>query len=382
MDIQSLGRMMNMISWSKLKSTDGVGHDFFSFNKQNMPVNEFKFTIKDIEKFNEYLRWCRDHLLYVEPTKSGAMPNGDLKRKFRYCVVTGRSGSVELLAAFNGRHYRLVMASTFREDNPMTGRLAITEWWKMVKKFNLEPIIQEYYLDKYEGEAIKKTIKKAHINVLCSKALLGNVLKHCYHLDFNSSYMSRIAEADERFRPMCEYIYKMRKQRVNGVNDLYKFVSNASIGMFQSSYCTNIENKRKPYLLTRLSKFAVDGTVDKVEEYKRKLEMAGMVPLLSNTDGIWYASAKGPYHDENEGAGLGQWKNDHIDCTLTIKSPGVYQYIENGKVQTVMRGVCQLDKIKRRENFEFMEIYKSEATFLHIEYNSELKEIEYYESQY
>lgn len=371
-----------MINWSKLKSTDGVGHDWYNFNKQNMPVNEFKFTIQDIEKFNQYLIWCRKNLIQVEPTPSGALPNGEWKRYFRYCVVVGKSNSIELLVAMKGRHYRLVMAATYREDNPMTGSMAIREWWKVAKQFNLVDTIHEYDLPKAEGEELKKTIHKAHVQLLCNAAAYGKELEHVYHLDFNASYGSRICEADSRFIPMFEHLYELRHQRINGVDELYKFVMNAAIGMMQSQFCINEDNLRRPYLLTQLAKIAVDGTYNIVEEYIEKLNDAEMVPILSNTDGIWYHSKHGPYHDEREGSGLGQWKTDHIDVRFTMKSPGVYQYIENGKVVTVMRGICNLDKIKSRDQFEWMDIYKTGAEFLHIDYDDKKGVITYYESQY
>lgn len=366
-----------MICWKTLLSTDGVGHDWTNFNKINMPVNEFKFTIADIEKFNEYLKWCKANLKEVEPTESGSMPNGPEKRFFRYCVSQDKSGAIELLVAMNGRHYRLVMAASYREANPMSGSSAMKTWWKVAKEYNLVDVIHEYALDKEDGQDLKETIHKAHVQVLCSKHLLGKEFKHVYHLDFISSYGSRICEMDDRFRPMFEHLYHLRNK-----NSSYKFVLNASIGMMQSKYCTDEKGKRRPFMLAQLSKCAVDGTYNLVEEYKQKLRNAGMVPLLSNTDGIWYQSDLGPYHDENEGNDLGMWKNDHKDVKFTMKSPGVYQYMEDGKVFTVMRGICNLDKVKTRDQFEWMEIYKTGAEFLHVEYDKREGVINYYESEY
>ena len=371
-----------MVRWSTLKSTDGVGHDWMDFNKINMPINEFKYTIEDIDKFNEYLRWCRKHLLEVEPTPSGAMPGGKYKFHSRYCVVVGKNNAIELLVALDGRHYRLVIAATFRDDNPMTGGLALKEWWKAVKQFNLLDVVNEYALPKDDALEVKSSIKSAHVKVLCSSYALGVDDEHVYHMDMNSSYGSRICEADERFRPMYEYFYKLRNQNINGYDELYKFVMNASIGTMQSQYCFDEKHKRKPYMLTQLAKFAVDGTYNIIDEYIQKLRKFGAVPLLSNTDGIWYYSDRGAYHDNREGDGLGMWKTDHKDVLFTMKSPGVYQYMEDGKVVTVMRGLCNLDRIKKREDFEWRDIYKTDVDFLHTEYNKDTGVIEYYESQY
>ena len=135
-----------------------------------------------------------------------------------------------------------------------------------------------------------------------------------------------------------------------------------SIGCMQSPYCINIEddyyNHYRPYSLSKFAKVAVNGTNRFIEKCYFNLMKAGFKPLLFNTDGIWYQDITGKgYHDELEGTNLGQWKNDHKDVKLYIKSPGAYQYIENGKVKTVLRGVCALDYIKPdRDTWEWKEI--------------------------
>ena len=63
------------------------------------------------------------------------------------------------------------------------------------------------------------------------------------------------------------------------------------------------------------------------------------------------------FHDDKEGTELGQWKHDHKDVKLYIKSAGAYQYIEEGKVKTVFRGISSLDYIKPdRDTWEWKEI--------------------------
>ena len=81
-----------------------------------------------------------------------------------------------------------------------------------------------------------------------------------------------------------------------------------------------------------------------------------MIPVLTNVDGIWYYSNKGPYHDNEEGTELCQWKNDHLDCKFLMTSRGSYQYVENGVCKTVLRGTTNLDKVKKREDWAFGDI--------------------------
>ena len=77
-----------------------------------------------------------------------------------------------------------------------------------------------------------------------------------------------------------------------------------------------------------------------------KLELNGRIPLLTNTDGIWYYSDLGPYHDNNEGDKLGNWQNDHNNCKFLMTSEGAYQYEENNVCYSVVRGLCNLDLVE------------------------------------
>ena len=98
----------------------------------------------------------------------------------------------------------------------------------------------------------------------------------------------------------------------------------------------------------------------------------------TNTDGIWYAGDVYHPEDGTEGTHLGQWKTDHTDCTLLIKSPACYQYKEDGKVHTVMSGRTKLDRIKNREDWEWGDIYNNDVkviTYKLVNERIELREI-------
>ena len=79
--------------------------------------------------------------------------------------------------------------------------------------------------------------------------------------------------------------------------------------------------------------------------------------IARSTDCIWYEGEI--YHGEGEGKALGEWSNDHTNCTFRAKSKGVYEYIENGKYTVVARGYYELDKIKPRDLWSWGDIYNT-----------------------
>ena len=81
--------------------------------------------------------------------------------------------------------------------------------------------------------------------------------------------------------------------------------------------------------------------------------------ILTNVDGIWYTGDI--YHGDGEGDKLGQWSNDHMNCTCRAKSAGAYEYIENGEYHAVVRGSTNLDKIKPRDQWVWGDIYNEDA---------------------
>lgn len=110
-----------------------------------------------------------------------------------------------------------------------------------------------------------------------------------------------------------------------------------------------------------------------------KLEKEDMVPLLTNTDGIWYYSDHGAYHDENEGNELGNWENDHVNCQFLMTGPGSYQYVENGICESVVRGLCNLDAVEPdRTKWQFGDILKLQQVFTY-KFNEEKGVVKTYE---
>ena len=126
----------------------------------------------------------------------------------------------------------------------------------------------------------------------------------------------------------------------------YKHVLTNIIGCFQSNYCIDWFTRHKiaPYQFAGLAKTAINGTKEMVQKMIDKLRKKGFVPLLSNTDGVWYYSNDGElYHDSNEGDDLCNWHHDHIDCEFLMLSTGKYQYIE--KIKEICLPYMSVDKI-------------------------------------
>lgn len=315
-------------------------------NKKQIPIVEIPYS--NYQVWNDLYAYAKKHFVKVDPLPSGAFPNGAYKGYFRYMIYHVNQ-SHELVICCSHGCYRFIIQPSKQVTNTVSGRQSVLELYKVMDEYGID-------FGKYacsDGKKVKETIVKPHIQLM-KQDLLRKRIHHCYHLDLNSSYASRVAEAYPELKPILEELYAKRKED----NNHFKHVLTNSIGCFQSQYCPSWEERRKvkPYAFANLSKIAVNGTREKVDYYCKKLVETGMIPLLSNIDGIWYYSSKGAYHDETEGTSLCQYKNDHCDCDLLIASVGSYQYIEDGKCHTCMRGSSALDQVKNREDWEFGDI--------------------------
>ena len=181
-----------------------------------------------------------------------------------------------------------------------------------------------------------------------SQVYLHKPIEGVHHIDFNSSFMANLCNEFKEFTPVGEELYNNRK-----VNPIYKGVMTNVIGYFGSD--------KHNCAWSHLRKAAVNGNNDAVNQLVDELKENGRIPILINTDGIWYAGTEYHPHDGREGTKLGQWKHDHKNCTLLIKSPACYQYKENGEVHTVMSGRTKLDRIKKREDWEWGDIYHKDV---------------------
>lgn len=272
----------------------------------------------------------------IRRTKSGGISLTDL---ILPCYdVRNLKTMVEItLCAVEGM-WRFQFASNPLTDKEqgISGHKAFLKFQELCKKHNIN--IQNYRIN--NGIEYKKDIK--YIRALDNPAFADLTFENCHHIDFNSSFMANLCEKYPEFKPVGEILYNGRK-----AHPINKGIMTNTIGYFHSKY--------HQYSWAHLANAAIVGNNNKIAEIRQKLIESGRLPLLINTDGIWYAGDI--YHDENEGANLGQWKTDHKNCTLRAASPNKYQFIEDGKVHTVISGTTILDRVKPRDKWEWGDIY-------------------------
>ena len=317
-------------------------------NKKKLPINEF--TFEQMDEFNKIYKYVSTNFKQVKPTPSqGISYQIEDRYDERYFVIKGNQRFEMVVISADGC-YRFLLSNPRAEDNTVSGRKSCIVAYDKAEEQGIS--FSKYMVD--NGEEIKKEIVPPHIEIL-DPFWVGKLMtvKNVHHIDLNSSYASRICEEYPELTPVYTELYNSRKD-----NDGYfKHVLTNSIGCFQSEYCVNPNNKRtsSPYALANLAKIAINGTRAYVERMIKKLISAGRVPLLTNTDGIWYYGRL--YHDENEGTELGQWKHDHKNCKFLMMSKGAYQFEENGKCHSVVRGICNLDALEPdREKWKFGDI--------------------------
>ena len=324
-------------------------YDLFKLmNKERFPQTTLSWS--QYEQFNEIYAWARENCRPGVKTKSGGIASGAENRYHSIYFYNKRKCSVELIIAHRteGCYKFVITTERSSDESVVSGKKAQKTLFKKAEEYGVLDVLKEEAVDKETGLEIKKTIDPPIIRVV-SDTYKGREFDHCYHLDLNSSYASRIAEHWPALRAPIEEIYKSRHEN----NNMGKSVLTNAPGAFQSAYCIDINNKyyntTAPYQLAIFAKVAINNTCRIIQEYTLKLWEQGFEPLLINTDGIWYRDKRGAdrcFHDEHEGTELGQWKTDHKNVKLYIKSAGAYQYIEDGKCKTTLRGTCDLDFIK------------------------------------
>lgn len=329
-------------------------------NKKMLPINEIHFD--QVDEFNRIYLYCKKHYQRVDPTPSkGISIKASEKYHERYCFITGNQ-RYELIVICRSGCYRFILKNKRAEDNIVKGTTSVREIYKEADSLGID--LSKYMSTPEEGKNIKECIEPPHIEILMP-LLTGKPIEHVYHMDLNSSYASRVVEQFPELKVLFVSLYTKRKDN----NNYFKHVLTNAIGCMQSEFCPDYKVRfhTSKYQFAKLSMAAINGTRALIEHYIEKLRKNGFVPLLSNTDGIWYYSAKGrPFHDKNEGKALGCWKTDYEDVILLYKSVGAYQFkCPDGHVETRLRGICKYDAVNPdRSTWEFGDIMKSGDTCL------------------
>lgn len=348
--------------------------------KPTLKVNYIKLPVTrvdNIEEFNQISTyWKQQELLGrihfgIKRTPSGGISIKKLRLP-AYDLVADKNNGCELIVlglneddspAFYRVQYRAYNKEFDKDGNEikMYGRHAINEFEKELKKDNIN--LEDYYID--NGIEVKKTIE-TYMIALERESFVNRTFTNAHHLDIHNSFPSGMAEFIPEWRPAIERLYYSRKEHPENKNIL-----NLTCGYFQSTKCFKAR-------LAHVSKYAIARNNQKVREMARWLKATGRMVIAYNTDGIWFTGDSTSFNSKI----LGEWEEDHTNCTIRFKSKGAYEYIENNTYTPVIRGSTLLDKVKPRDQWSWGDIYQEQANIIKYVLDRELgviKEVKSYE---
>lgn len=326
----------------QLKHTKGSAN----INYLLIPVSVFDISKEGAKEFNKIYRWLKEQNLYIlERTSSGGIKGGAHRKRPAWDVKTSRT-CIELTVLLEGCAWRIQFRAKLKEG--LSGRKAFTKFKKLLLKRGIN--LDDYAIE--NGKEIKEQIEKPLIGAK-SRVFYDYTFEKVNHIDFHSSYAGGLANTHPEFREVLNELYEKREEK-----EEYKNILNFSIGFMQSLSGCNAR-------WAHLSRDAIKDNNDRIKNLAETLEKKGRIVLTYNTDGIWYKGAV--YHGEGEGEGLGEWHNDHINCTFRAKSSGSYEFIENGVYHPVVRGILNTSK----KNWEWGDIYSKKAEISLFRFNEE-----------
>ena len=315
-------------------------------NYMMIPVTLLEPNKENAELFNKILKLLEEadfHLL--QRTPSGGIAKGINKLILPAYDYTYTLTNAEITILYSKGAWRIQFRSPIFEDSDtgkkISGKKAFIMFKKYCADYNIN--LDDYAVD--NGLDIKGEIESPLI-CMANAGQKDRIWNNVNHVDFHNSYPAGLVNTHPEFHDVIKMCYDKRKEK----DKMYKAVLNLSIGFMQSKWCG--------YKYATLSRDAINDNNKRIKELAQRLTDAGNIILAYNTDGIWY---KGDvYHGEGEGKDLGQWENDHVNCTFRMKSDGAYEFIEDGKYHPVVRGYTRLDRIKDRSNWEWGDIYQAE----------------------
>lgn len=311
----------------------------YELNYEFIPCTRIKICQDNVEEFNSILSYVYSlDLPALKRTPSGGISVSfkNLQPSFDFRVF---KSFAELTLILREGAWRIQWTNT--GEKAMPGKKAYRKFEELCKKHSIT--LKDYKIK--NGREVKSKIE-GYLRQVVDETYLDMDIYNVNHIDFNSSFLSNLCHAYPELLPVGEELYLLKK-----TDEEYKGLINSTIGYFHSS--------RFGYALANLAKSAINGNNAKIRALIKRLRNNGREPLLINTDGVWYWGE--PYHDKDEGAGLGQWRNDHVGCKIIIKSSNAYQYEEEGIIHTVLSGQTPYDKILPREKWAWGDIYRSDA---------------------
>ena len=308
------------------------------YNQYSSKPTYLKFCVEDVDVFKEiYKKLKNSNLNTIKRTKSGAIAKGAraMCNDYAWDVIRSTSTS-RITVTLKGYIFVFNLGAKHKEEIEITPSKAFKT---LVNEFSNDGIdFHSYAIE--NGLEIKKTIPAPMISMTHIDETLYNV----HHIDFHNSYPSGLANTHPELRTTIERLYNKRKE-----NNVYKLVLNQSIGCMHSL--------KFPWKAqwAHLAKDAIEDNNKRVSLLAFQLEITGREIIGFNVDGIWY---KGDiYHGDGEGDKLGEWHNDYTNCQFRAKSPGVYEFICNGKYYPKVRGTTTYEAIVPKSEWKWGDIY-------------------------
>lgn len=348
----------------EIQSIKKLKHSKYTKNVNYMliPTTRLHYNADNIKLFNAiYFEMKKKARYYtkIERTASGGIStNKPPIAALRQWDLREQKPFLELTIINNDGCWRIQMSpgkksSEMGEHSILSGKQAFFKFREILAtKFNLK---LEDFSDP-DGEMINHTIEKPLIIMRHESLTKDKVFEGVHHIDFHNSYPAGLAATHPEFKEAITYLYENRYKHPE-----FKDLLNFSIGFMHSKYVK--------YQYSQLAKDAIAYSNKKVLALAKRVELAGGRILLFNTDGFWY---KGDiFHGAGEGAKLGEWRNDHINCKFRAKSAGAYEFIENEQYHPVIRGYTALDEIKDRGNWDWGDIYQESAEIKQYDFDEE-----------
>lgn len=312
----------------------------------------FKANVEGAEKWNEVYKTCiNSNLNILKRGIKGSILH--IPSNYRAYDVRTSPVSGVITISLNGILYVFRIGHQTkdrRDDNRhITSYEAFAMFDEKCEEFGID--LTKYYIT--DGAKIKETIPKPYIMMFDEYVGKNKIIEHANHIDFHSSYAGGLVNAYPEFKPVVEFFYSGRNEHPE-----YKDVLNFTIGYMQSIRMKTINAQ-----LAHLSKAAIEDNNKRIDDLFKRLLENGNEVIGFNTDGIWYIGDQ--YHGAGEGSSFGQWENDYINCVFRAKSDGAYEFVdEEGQYHVKMRGYTKLDQKKRREEWKWGDIFKTEIEYL------------------
>lgn len=332
-------------------------------NFRLLPVISKPLNEPNVDWFNSIMGWIhKNKLPKIVRTPSGGISTFRLKKYLSQYdwVATSWLFEITLLLNIKGNMYgvRFQLGRANTED----GSTKFTTGRQVLKKFRQDCAKMGIKLNKMalpigEGKKVKETIEKPYIDI--AEGIENKIFSNVHHIDFHSSHVAGMVKYYPELKPVFDKYYELRHKE-----EAYKRQLVLTWGSLQSPLLCGAK-------WAHIARDGIHDTNERLQEITNRLVASGRRILAHNTDGVWYQGEI--YHGDGEGTKMGEWQNDHTNCTIRFKSVGAYEYYEGDKYTPVVRGLIGYDKTQPdRSKWHWGDIYNGETLMFYADYENEL----------